>query len=144
MYLLDTNVISELRLPKRANPEVLAWAKTQDSERFFLSVTTILELQYGALLLEHRDKTSGDLLKRWVAEKVLPDFADRTLPATTEIALVCARLHVPDRRGERDAWIAATALVHGMTVVTRNVADFHATGVDLLNPWVAPVPSSSA
>lgn len=135
MFLLDTNVVSELRVPGRANPDVSAWARARDVESFFLSVATILELQYGALILGRRDKIAGEVLQRWIDERILPDFAGRILPATTEIALVCARLHVPARRGERDAWIAGTALVHRLTVVTRNVRDFEPMGVRVLNPW---------
>lgn len=137
MFLLDTNVISELRLPERADRSVLKWSKAQDRTDFFLSVATVMELQYGALSLERRDPAQGEPLKRWVAGQVLPDFAARILPLTGEIALVCARLHVPNRRGERDAWIAATALVHNMSVVTRNTRDFASTGVKLFNPWEA-------
>ncbi|OJU04039.1 MAG: VapC toxin family PIN domain ribonuclease [Rhizobiales bacterium 65-79] len=136
MYLLDTNVVSELRVPRRADPQLLAWTERQDETRSFLSVMTILEIQYGALLLERRDARAGKILRRWVEESVLPKFADRILPATVEIAFACARLHIPDRRGERDAWIAATALAHNLTVVTRNIKDFSGTGVKLLNPWL--------
>lgn len=137
MFLLDTDVVWELRLPRRANPRMLSWAKSHDKTDFFLSAATVMELQYGALLLERRDPVQGEPLKRWVVDRVLPDFAARTLPLTSEIALVCAQLHVTNRRGERDAWIAATALVHGMTVVTRNTQDFALTGAKLLNPWEA-------
>lgn len=137
MYLLDTNVISEIRQPKRANQSVLSWTRTVDQNLFFLSVATVMEVQYGALLLSRRDKIAGNVFRRWVDNHVLPDFVDRILPITTEIALVCAALHVPNRRGERDAWIAATALVHDLTIVTRNVRDFEGTGAKLFNPWDA-------
>jgi predicted nucleic acid-binding protein len=136
MYLLDTNVISELRVPKRTDPQLLAWTEHQDETSFFLSVMTVLEIQYGALLLARRDAKAGKVFRRWVEESVLAKFADRILPATVDIALACARLHIPDRRGERDAWIAATALAHNLTVVTRNVRDFSGTGVKLVNPWL--------
>ena len=137
MYLLDTNIISEIRQPKRANPSVLSWTRTVDQNLFFLSVATVMEVQYGALLLSRRDKIAGGVFRRWVDDHVLPDFVDRILPITTDIALVCAALHVPNRRGERDAWIAATALVHDLTIVTRNVRDFEGTGAKLFNPWGA-------
>ena len=75
------------------------------------------------------------MLRAWLELQVLPEFAARTLPVDAALAQRCARLHVPDKRGERDALIAATALVHGMTLVTRNLADFKPTGVTLLNPW---------
>jgi predicted nucleic acid-binding protein len=75
------------------------------------------------------------MLRTWLDRRVLPEFAGRIFPVDTHIAQRCASLHVPDRQAERDALIAATGLVHGMTVVTRNTADFKATGVKLLNPW---------
>jgi toxin FitB len=87
------------------------------------------------LMIERKDASQGALLRSWLEQHVLPEFARRTLPVDTAVALRCARLHIPNRRGERDALIAATALVHGMTVVTRNVADFAATQVKLINPW---------
>lgn len=96
-----------------------------------------MELEIGILRVEQRDPAQGNLLRRWMESRVMPEFAERTLPVDTIVALRCARLHVPDPRAERDALIAATALVHGMRVVTRNVADFAATGVPLLNPWTA-------
>jgi predicted nucleic acid-binding protein len=94
-----------------------------------------MELELGTLLLERRDPIQGAGLRAWMDGHVLPEFADRTLPVDSEVALRCARLHVPDPRPERDALIAATALTHGMTVVTRDVADFEPTGVRVLNPW---------
>jgi predicted nucleic acid-binding protein len=98
-------------------------------------VITILEIEVGSLLLARRDPARGAVLKTWIEDKVLPAFAGRLLPVDLAVARRCAQLHVPDFRGERDALIAATALVHGMCVVTRNVADFQPMGVDLLNPW---------
>jgi hypothetical protein len=92
-------------------------------------------LELGILLIERKDAHQGALLRSWLEQHVLPEFSGRTLPIDTAVAQRCARLHVPDKRGERDALIAATALVHGMTVVTRNVADFLPTGVSLVNPW---------
>jgi predicted nucleic acid-binding protein len=137
MFLLDTNVVSELRKIQagRADPHVAAWAQSVDASCLFVSAITILELEQGILLIERKDGTQGALLRSWMDQQVLPEFADRTLPIDQAVAQRCARLHVPDKRGERDALIAATALVHGMTVVTRNVADFEATGASVLNPW---------
>lgn len=136
MYLLDTNVISELRKAGsgRADEQV-AWISGQDAAYFYVSALTIMELEIGVLRVERRDATQGALLRTWLDSHVLPEFAERTLPVDTSVALCCARLHVPDPRAERDAIIAATAIVHGMTVVTRNIADFEATGVALVNPW---------
>ncbi|MFT4624493.1 MAG: putative nucleic acid-binding protein [Myxococcota bacterium] len=137
MYVLDTHVVSELRKAKagRADAAVTAWARGVPVGALFLSVISILELERGVLLLERRDTRQGAVLRTWLEERVLGAFAGRVLPITAEVARCCAALQVPDPRAERDALIAATALVHGMTVVTRNVSDFHATGVSLLNPW---------
>lgn len=137
MYLLDTNVVSELRkgTSQRAEPRVLAWARSVPAASLFLSVITILELETGVLLMERRDSAQGAMLRHWLDDQVLIAFQDRLLPVDGPVAKSCARLHVPDRRSDRDALIAATALVHGMTVVTRNVADFAGAGVLLLNPW---------
>lgn len=137
MFVIDTNVVSELRKVRlgKADVNVTAWSETVDASDLFVSAITILELELGVLSVERRDATQGAVLRSWLEQQVLPEFAARTLPVDTAVALRCARLHVPDRRGERDALIAATALVHGMTVVTRNVADFKPTGVSLFNPW---------
>lgn len=137
MYLIDTNVLSEFRKAEsgRANPRVASWAAQTVANSMYLSVVTILELQIGALRIERRDPTQSSLLGKWINDYVMQVFAGRILSADLEIALRCAQLHVPDKRPERDAWIAATALVHGMTVVTRNVADFQPMGVAVVNPW---------
>jgi toxin FitB len=137
MFLLDTNVVSELRRPERADPSVVRWSKQYDNSAFSLSVFTVHELEYGTLVLERRDPVRGRGLRKWLAEKVLPDFANRILPATAEIAVAAARMHLPHRRAEKHAWIAATALVHGLTVATRNISDFESTGAKLFNPWTA-------
>ncbi|SOD89797.1 type II toxin-antitoxin system VapC family toxin [Caenispirillum bisanense] len=135
MFLLDTNVVSDLRRPDRANPGVLRWAESQDPEVSFLSAISLLEIHVGVLRVERRDGPAGALLRHWLDRKVVPSFEDRVLPIDGAVALQCARLHVPDARPERDALIAATAMVHGLTLVTRNTADFAPTGVPLLNPW---------
>jgi len=136
MYVLDTNVLSELRKGTKADAAVKAWAASVDAADLFVSVVSIMELESGVLSIERRDAAQGALLRAWLEQHVLPEFSARTLPIDTVVAQRCARLHVPDRRGERDALIAATALVHGMTLVTRNVNDFAQTGVALVNPWV--------
>lgn len=135
MFLLDTNVISELRRPERADRNVAAWAGTMPAASVFISVISILEIELGALLSARKDAAQGTVLRDWIDEQILPRFEGRILPVDTAVAQRCARLHVPDRRAERDALIAATAMVHGLTVVTRNVADFEPAGVALLNPW---------
>lgn len=137
MFLLDTNVVSELRKAKagKADANVVAWATDIPVSSLFLSAITILELEVGILLLHRRDPVQGALLRTWLDGHVLPAFAGRVLSVDTAVAQCCARLHVPDPCAERDALIAATALVHGMTVVTRNIADFASTSVPALNPW---------
>lgn len=139
MFVLDTNVVSELRKVRlgKADGNVAAWAESVDATDLFVSAITIMELELGVLSVERKDATQGAMLRAWLEQQVLPEFAGRTLPVDTAVAQRCARLHVPDKRGERDALIAATALVHGMTVVTRNIADFKPTGVSLFNPWEA-------
>jgi predicted nucleic acid-binding protein len=137
MFVLDTNVVSELRKVRlgRADANVTAWAGSVDAADLFVSAITIMELELGVLSIERKDATQGALLRSWLEQHVLPEFSGRTLPVDTAVAQRCARLHVPDKCGGSDALIAATALVHGMTVVTRNVADFKPTGVPLINPW---------
>ena len=137
MYLLDTNVISELRKAKsgKAHKNVIAWAKRIPVSSLFISVITVLELETGILLVERRDPSQGAVLRSWINTHVLPAFSERVIPLDIAIAQRCARLHIPDPQSDRDAIIAATALVHGMAVVTRNVSDFDRTGVELLNPW---------
>ncbi len=142
MYLVDTNVVSELRKSPvsrgrsaTVDRHVLAWTKGVPAASQFLSVISILELETGALLMERRDPRQGAILRSWLEDHVLPTFAGRILPVDTPVALRCAALHVPNPRSQRDALIAATAMVHGMTIVTRNISDFEPTGVALLNPW---------
>ncbi len=138
MFILDTNVISELRKAKagKADKNVTAWAASVPPGSLFLSAITILELETGVLLVERRDPTQGAMLRTWLDSHVLPAFQNRVLAVDVAVAQRCARLHVPDPRAERDTLIAATALVHGMTVVTRNVADFELTAVPTFNPWI--------
>ncbi|MDX9990088.1 type II toxin-antitoxin system VapC family toxin [Thiothrix unzii] len=137
MFVLDTNVVSELRKANtgKANANVVAWANSVLPASLFLSAISILELEMGILLIERRDQEQGKMLRNWLENQVLPTFEERILVVDTAVARQCARLHVPDPCSERDALIAATALVHGMTVVTRNVDDFKPTGIAVLNPW---------
>lgn len=138
MYLLDTNVVSELRKIRlgKADIRVAAWADSVDASDLYLSVITIQELEIGVLLAERRDSSQGAVFRAWLGGHVLPAFANRILAVDTAVAQRSARLHVPDPRPVRDGLIAATAFVHGMTVVTRNVADFEPTGVATFNPWL--------
>lgn len=142
-YLLDTNVVSELRKAKagRADQNVVAWAARVPTASIFLSAITIHELELGMLLVGRRDAAQGNVFRTWLEGSVLPQFAERILPVDTAVARKAATLHIPDPRPFRDALIAATALVHGLTVVTRNVDDFTPTGVDVVNPWQRAVRS---
>jgi toxin FitB len=137
MFLLDTNVVSELRKIRsgKSDRNVSAWADSVDAADLFVSVVTILELEIGILRVERRDPASGALLREWMNERVLSAFANRTLAVNIAVAKRSAQLHVPDPRPIPDALIAGTALVHGMTLVTRNVADFAPMGVTVINPW---------
>lgn len=135
MYVLDTNVISELRHGKPNQSEAVRhWAMGLPVSQLFLSAITVLELERGVLTLERRSPPLGGALRVWLSG-VRTTFANRILPFTGTTAVLCAGLHVPNPRSERDAMIAATALEHGMTVVTRNVSDFTATGLKLVNPF---------
>jgi predicted nucleic acid-binding protein len=135
--LLDTNVVSELRKAKtgKINPNVNAWAQSVSPSDLFLSAITLLELEMGIGLIERRDPAQAELLRTWLNHHVLPTFEGRILAVDSAVALCCGKLHVPDPRAERDALIGATALVHNMVVVTRNVEDFEPLGVRILNPW---------
>jgi predicted nucleic acid-binding protein len=137
MYLLDTNVISELRKAKsgKCNQQVMEWAATLSSSSLYVSVMTILELEIGVLSIEKRDSNQGALLRYWLDFHVIPTFSGKVIPIDMPVVKCCASLHVPNPCSDRDALIAATALVHKMTVVTRNTKDFELTGVELLNPW---------
>jgi toxin FitB len=142
MYILDTNVISELRKGRKTHQNVRKWAERLPSASLYISVISVLELEIGILLIdrrdkERRDKEQGAILRAWMDRHVLPTFSERTLPIDTAVAQRCATLHVPNPSSDRDALIAATALVHGLTVATRNIAHFERTGVGVLNPWEA-------
>ena len=138
-YLLDTNVVSELRKvgDGKADPNVTAWLSAQDSRDLYISAITVLELERGILSIQRRDIGHGAHLRAWMDSRVRPEFAQRIIAIDEAIATRCAHLHIPDRRNEADALIAATAVVHGLLVVTRNVQDFQGTGVVLVDPWRA-------
>lgn len=140
MFVLDTNVVSELRKIRagRSDKNVERWADSVDSEDLYLSVITLQELEIGVLLAERRDPQQGVIFRAWLEGHFLPAFAGRILPVDAAVAQQSAVLHVPDPNPFRDSLIAATALVHKMTIVTRNVSDFESTGVPIFNPWDAP------
>lgn len=137
MYILDTNVVSEIRKIRlgKADKFVSQWSDSVNTAELYLSVITLQELEIGVLLAEYRDPTKGALLRGWLNKQVIPAFSGRILPVDTAVAIRSAKLQVPNPRPVRDGLIAATALVHGMTVVTRNISDFASCGVALINPW---------
>lgn len=137
MFLLDTNVISKLRKAGdgKADAQVTGWVAAQDAGGLFISAITMMGLEIGVRRIGRRDPRQGGMLRSWLSGHVLPEFEGRVLPVDTAVALRCAALHVPDPRSDRDALIAATALVHGFSVVARNNDDFRGIGVALVNPW---------
>lgn len=137
MFLVDTNVVSELRkiASGRADPRVTAWNANTPAEVTYLSAISLLELEIGIARMERRDVRQGARLRRWLDEQVVPSFQDRILDIDRKVVRQCAQLHGPAPRPEYDALIAATALANGLTVVTRNTADFAPMGVAFLNPW---------
>jgi predicted nucleic acid-binding protein len=139
MFLLDTNVLSEMRKVQagQADPHVARWGRDTVESSLFISVITVLELEIGILGMTRRDAVQGNLMNAWLTGRVLPAFEGRILHVNLEIARRCAHHHIPNPRPRRDSLIAATALVHRLTVVTRNVSDFNPTGVAVLNPWEA-------
>lgn len=147
MYVLDTDVVSHLRRPDKADPHVVAWAASTPVTLHYISCITLFELERGIVSMERKDTAQGAVLRAWMDRQILVRFSGRILPVDVAVAQRCAKLHVPDPAPERDAFIAATAMVHGMTVVTRNTEDFELTGAEVLNPWKfegpAAAPSSS-
>jgi toxin FitB len=134
-FLLDANVLGELRLARTGNENVIALVDSIPRNLQFISVITLLEVEQGVLRKERQDPAQGAKLRIWLNNAVRPNFSERILPVTETVALRCAHLHVPDKKPERDALIAATALVHDLAVVTRNVKDFSPMNVAVLNPW---------
>jgi len=134
-FLLDANVLGELRLARTGNENVIALVDSIPRNLQFISVITLLEVEQGVLRKERQDPAQGAKLRIWLDNAVRPNFSKRILPVTETVALRCARLHVPNKKPERDALIAATALVHDLAVVTRNVKDFSPMNVAVLNPW---------
>jgi len=137
IYLLDTNVVSELRKVHigKGNESVARWSASKKLEDLYVSVITIEELEIGVLGISRYDTSQGQILKGWLNDQVLPAFSGRILPVDSPVARTSARLHVPNPRPVRDAMIAATAIVHGLTLATRNTKDVDRAEVNLLNPW---------
>lgn len=137
MYLLDTNIISESRKlgTSRIDPRAARWFAQVDVETTFVSAMTIFELERGVQQMERRDATQGSALRRWLDDQIMTAYENRTLPLSRAVALVCAGLHIPDPKSERDAWIAATAIDAELTLISRNVSDFANMSVELINPF---------
>lgn len=140
MFLLDTNVISELRAGKALpSPAVRRWAAGIPGNQLYLSAVSVLELEMGVLLMERKDAQQGQMLRSWL-QGVLTEFSSQVLSFGNATAVLCAAMHIPNRRPDRDAMIAATAKEHGYTIVTRNTDDFDGCGVQVLNPWLTADP----
>lgn len=136
-YVLDTCAVSELRVPARANAGLVKWAEKTPGD-IYIAAITLVELEIGVMRIERRDARQGEILRRWLDDEIAAVFRGRILPFDEEAARLCARLHVPDPRPERDAMIAATAIVHRHALVTRNVKDFKGMkGLTTINPWAA-------
>lgn len=133
-YLLDTNVVSELR-KRDADPHVFSWIAGRATRDLTISVITVMEIEIGVARAERRDARQGRALRTWFEQQVLGAFVGRVLPLGLDSARRAARMQVPDPRPDRDTMIAAIALTNDLVVVTRNVSDFSTTGVDLVNPW---------
>ena len=132
-YLLDTNVLRDAR--KQVHPGLNACLAKQPRTDLAISVITLLEIERGILRVQRRDPAASAHLRAWLDDDVVPAFTSRLLPIDEGVATHAAALHVPDPMPEMDALIAATALVHDLTLVTRNVADFQRVGIGLLDPW---------
>lgn len=130
-YLLDTDVLSDAR--KQGHPELNRWLGEQPRGDLAISAVAVLEIERGILRLERRDQSAGAHLRRWMTQQVSVAFAGSILPIDERVARRTAHLHVPDPMPEMDALVAATALVHDLTLVTRNTKDFRRAGVDLLD-----------
>jgi len=141
MYLIDSNILSEFRKAPagRANPGVVAWAQAIAPESLFISVITLMELEKGIQLKARQDPIAAGVLRRWLTQRLLPSFRGRVLAVDEAVALENAGYHVPNPRPLADSLIAATAKVHDLCVVTRNVKDFalfqQTRGLRVLNPW---------
>ena len=137
MYLLDTNVLSELRKVAhgKADPNVASWVENRSIDELYISTITVFEIEKGILKVERKDQQQGSILRGWFVENVLPAFEGRIISLDVEVARISASLHIPDPKAEADSIIAATAIAHGMTLVTRNVNDFRNISVPIFNPW---------
>jgi predicted nucleic acid-binding protein len=133
-FLLDTNVVSELRKQENCHPKVLSWMLDNMDVGHFLSVMTLGEIRNGIELLRRKNATKADSIDQWL-NQIRVDYAGAILQVTEEVADLWGRLNCPDTLPTTDTLIAATAMVHGLTVATRNVDDFTRSGVPVVNPF---------
>jgi predicted nucleic acid-binding protein len=137
-FLLDTNVLSELRRSQRADPAVRQWAGQLDVQQSFISVVTVLEIEHGAVMIAKKDPAFSARLIAWLHNEILPHYDARVLPIDVAVAMKCAQFGQVHANHFADALLAATALVHNLTLVTRNIGDFRDFAVPLVNPWNDP------
>ena len=137
MYLLNTNIISELKKldSGKIHPQVQRWAYSINLMQTKISVVSIIEIRTGILSLARKDQAQAASLDNWFTNRLLPAYRTRTLSVDTEVALICAQLHIPAKRPINDTYIAATAIAHNLTPVTRNVRDFQGLPLILENPF---------
>ena len=137
MYLLNTNIISELKKldSGKIHPQVQRWAYSINLMQTKISVVSIIEIRTGILSLARKDQAQAASLDNWFTNRLLPAYRTRTLSVDTEVALICAHLHIPAKRPINDAYISATAIAHNLTLVTRNVRDFQGLPLILENPF---------
>ena len=137
MYLLDTNIISELKKldSGKIHPQVQRWAYSINLMQTKISVVSIIEIRTGILSLARKGQAQAASFDNWFTNRLLPAYRTRTLSVDTEVALICAQLHIPAKRPINDTYIAATAIAHNLTPVTRNVRDFQGLPLMLENPF---------
>ena len=137
MYLLDTNIISELKKldSGKIHPQVQRWAYSINLMQTKISVVSITEIRTGILSLARKDQAQAASLDNWFTNRLLPAYRTKTLPVDAKVALIYAQLNVPNKRPINDAYIAATAIAHKLKLVTRNIQDFQGIPITLENPF---------